>query len=633
MKKTVVFHSNHSRIFTGFGKNMKNILRYLYRTGKYNLIEFANTREKQAPELETLPWKAVGTLPESSKLQEFSSDQGKLRTATYGLMEIDSLIKEFRPDFYIGIEDIWALSPLVEKKWWNKNCMIWTTLDSLPLYQDAVKIIPKVNHYYAWASFASKEVERLGYPAGSIKTLRGATETSSFYRLPDEARKALRSEFKLTDEFIIGFVFRNQLRKSVPNLLQGFKLFKEKNPKSKAKLLLHTHWSEGWDIQKLIKDNGLKNEDILTTYFCKKCKQFEIKPFEGQKISCKFCGGKDTVETTNVTNGVSEAQLNEVYNLMDVYCHPFTSGGQEIPVTEAKLTELITLVTNYSCGEDFCTEESGGLALNWKPYYEPGTNFIKATTLPESICEKLERVYKMPASKRKDMGKTARQFVLDNLSAQVIGKKLEEIIDNAPSVEWNYNSEFQQRNPNYNPPEIESDTDWLINIYKNILLMTVDANDDGVKGWLDQIKNGRTRDQVLEYFKKVAIKENNENAKVEFSDLLDKDDKGKRILFVMPQSAGDVFMSTSLLPSIKKLYPDYNIYFATKQEYFDILDFNPFIHKKLVFNSFMENLLTMEGHANGDGYFDVAYLPYIGTQKIFDYQHNGKDVIELNTRN
>ena len=29
------------------------------------------------------------------------------------------------------------------------------------------------------------------------------------------------------DDFIIGFVFRNQLRKSVPNLLEGFKVFKE----------------------------------------------------------------------------------------------------------------------------------------------------------------------------------------------------------------------------------------------------------------------------------------------------------------------------------------------------------------------------------------------------------------------
>ena len=44
-----------------------------------------------------------------------------------------------------------------------------------------------------------------------------------------------------------------------------------------------------------------------------------------------------------LAKGVSEKELNEVYNLMDVYCHPFTSGGQEIPIQEAKLTELITL--------------------------------------------------------------------------------------------------------------------------------------------------------------------------------------------------------------------------------------------------------------------------------------------------
>ena len=633
MKKTVVFHSNHSRIFTGFGKNAKNVLRYLYKTGKYNLIEFANTKAKDAPELNTLPWKAVGTLPDQSKLQELNSDQAKLRSAAYGLNEIDGLIKEYKPDFYIGVEDIWALSPLVEKKWWNKNCMIWTTLDSLPLYQDAIKIIPKVNHYYAWASFASKEVERLGFPKDSIKTLRGATETSSFRRLTDEQRAAIRKEFGLSNEFIIGFVFRNQLRKSVPNLLQGFKIFKEKNPKLNAKLLLHTHWSEGWDIPKLIKDNELKNTDILTTYFCKKCKQFEVKPFAGQKIKCRFCGEKDSVETTNITNGVSEEQLNEVYNLMDVYCHPFTSGGQEIPVTEAKLTELITLVTNYSCGEDFCTEESGGMPLTWKPYYEPGTNFIKATTLPESIAEKLERVVKMSKDKRKEMGEKARAFVLDNLSAEVIGKQLEEIIDSSEPVEWNYESGFDQRNPSYEPNEDQSDTDWLIDIYKNILRMTVDSNDDGVKGWLSQLKSGKTREQVLTYFKQVAIKENNENAKVELSDLLGKEDKGKRILFVMPQSAGDVFMSTSLLPSIKKLYPDYNIYFATKSEFKEILDCNPYIYKTLIFSPFMENLLTMEGHAGGEGYFDITFLPHIGTQKVFDYQHNGKDIIEFNTRN
>lgn len=630
MKKTVVFHSNYSRMFTGFGKNMKNVLRYLYKTGKYNIVEFANSKNKESEEFKSLPWKAYGTLPSQAKLQSIASDQTKVRFAAYGLIEIDSLIKEAKPDFYIGIEDIWALSPLVEKKWWNQNCMIWTTLDSLPIYPDALKIVPKVKHYYAWTSFASREADRLGLPAGSIKTLRGATETSSFFKLKEEERKNIRKEFGLSDEFVIGFVFRNQLRKSVPNLIQGFKIFKSQNPNSNAKLLLHTHWAEGWNIAQLIKDSDINPKDILTTYFCKKCKQYEVKPFSGQKIECRYCGGKDTVETTNIQNGVSEEQLNEIYNMMDVYCHPFTSGGQEIPVTEAKLTELVTLVTNYSCGEDFCTDESGGLPLDWKPYYEPGTNFIKATTLPESIAQQIEKVYKMPAFKKEKMGKVARQFVIENLSAEVIGKKLEAIIDAAPSIQWNYENQFEQRDPNYSPPDIDDDILWIIDLYKNILKVSVDDKDDGVKTWLNQLKNGVSRDSILNYFRRVATKENLENSKVELSDLLGSDDKGKRILFVMPESAGDVFMATSLLSSIKNLYPNHNIYFATKPEYLEILHGNPLIYKSLVFSPFMENLLTMEGHGVNEGYFDITFLPHIGTQKIFDYQHNGKDKVEFN---
>ena len=41
-KKTVLIHSNFCRAYTGFGKNKKNILRYLYETGKYNIVELAN---------------------------------------------------------------------------------------------------------------------------------------------------------------------------------------------------------------------------------------------------------------------------------------------------------------------------------------------------------------------------------------------------------------------------------------------------------------------------------------------------------------------------------------------------------------------------------------------------------------
>ena len=240
----------------------------------------------------------------------------------------------------------------------------------------------------------------------------------------------------------------------------------------------------------------------------------------------------------------------------------------------------------------------------------------------------------MPKEKRKEMGQRAKKFVIDNLSVEVIGKQLEAIIDSSEPIQWNFEAPvFEKRDPNYTPSNDQSDTEWIIDLYKNILKMSVDIRDEGVKSWLGALSGGRKREEILEYFKHVARKENAENNKIELGDLLNKDDEGRRILFMMPESAGDVFMSTSLLPSIKNLYPNYNIYFSTKPEYINILDGNPHIHKVLLYSPQMENLLTMEGHGEHKGYFDIAFFPHLGTQKMFDYQHNGKDLIQLNTRN
>ena len=62
-KKTVLIHSNFVRAFTGFGKNKKNIMRYLFDTGKYNLVELANGLHWSDPQTETVPWTCRGSLP------------------------------------------------------------------------------------------------------------------------------------------------------------------------------------------------------------------------------------------------------------------------------------------------------------------------------------------------------------------------------------------------------------------------------------------------------------------------------------------------------------------------------------------------------------------------------------------
>ena len=362
-KKKILIHSNHCKMFTGFGKHKKNLLSYLYKTGKYELIELSNSLTWSSDATKLTPWKCVGSLPDDQELiREIQKDPKRSQMLAYGSESIDKAIDEFKPDIYLGIEDIWGFNGYFEKPWWNKvNCIIHTTLDSLPILPDAVVAASKIKHYFVWASFAEKALHELGH--NHVKTVRGSLDVDNFYKLPSDQVQKIRKVFNLDDSFIIGFVFRNQLRKSVPNLLDGFKLFCANNPSVKAKLLLHTHWAEGWDISRLLKEKNIESEKVLTTYFCKNCHNYHINSFVGNGINCPFCKAVKTCETTNIKNGVNEQQLNQIYNLMDVYCHPFTSGGQEIPVQEAKLTELITLVTNYSCGEDCCSPESGGLPL------------------------------------------------------------------------------------------------------------------------------------------------------------------------------------------------------------------------------------------------------------------------------
>jgi len=64
-KKKIIIHSNHCKMFTGFGKHKKNLLKYLHKTGKYELVELSNA--KHPDETLNLPWKAIGTLPSNRK--------------------------------------------------------------------------------------------------------------------------------------------------------------------------------------------------------------------------------------------------------------------------------------------------------------------------------------------------------------------------------------------------------------------------------------------------------------------------------------------------------------------------------------------------------------------------------------
>lgn len=141
---------------------------------------------------------------------------------------------------------------------------------------------------------------------------------------------------------------------------------------------------------------------------------------------------------------------------------------------------------------------------------------------------------------------------------------------------------------------------------------------------MNEVSKGATRQQIDNYFRQVAAQENQKNKKTSFEDILDKNDEGKRVLYVIPESIGDIYMSTSVFESIKKQYPEYNLYVAVKPEYREILIANPYVHKVLDYIPQMDQLLWLEGIGDHKGYFEIAFLPHVGTQKVLNYLHNGK---------
>ena len=606
-KKKVLLLTDFTLVKTGFARSAKALLSYLYKTGKYDLVHMCVGLSESSPDLKRTPWKSIGTLPDSQeKIAEINRDPKLKATAHYGSYLLDEVIENEKPDIFIGAQDIWGLDFAVSKHWFDKiNSACWTTLDSLPLLPTAVELAPEIKNFWMWSSFATKEMHRLGHK--HVKTVHGIIDTHNFKRLPSEERKALREKNNIPEDcYVIGYVFRNQLRKSAPNLIEGFKIFRDKNPNIKnAKLLLHTSFAEGWDLKALADEHKVNWSDIITTHICSKCGKYEVKTFNRPNDKCRFCS-TPALNTTGVALGVSEKELNEVYNLMDVYCHPFTSGGQEIPIQEAKLTELVTLVTNYSCGEEMCEPAANSLSLNWSEYREFGTQFIKASTDPKHIAARLEEVYVMDSVKKDKMGKAARNWVLENFSVKSVGKKIEKFLDSCKAIDKDNYPKSEKLDPHAKIPPCKNATQWLKELYKNILKTKVTSKDEGLVHWLNKLAEGASQQQVEEYFRNVASSSNSKAVKKSLIEQLS--DNKKRILYLMPEGELDLFVSTSLFSSIKELYPEHDLYVACQPNLRGFIFGDENIHKILDFNEQFNNVVNLKDE-EGNQLFETVYTP------------------------
>lgn len=626
---------------TGFSNNVRSLLPYLYRTDKYELFHL-NQGVGDTPEFQRFPWSNCGVFQNGTfDVGRFQSqDEGYKRHVSYGNLAIEKFIINNKLDVVIGIEDVWAFQQdsYFKSKWWTylkDNFLLWTTADSLPILPDFKAWAENCPNIWFWSSFAEQALkEEDGENAEKhnkenkepykqkyqhTTTVPGCLIAEEYKPILRYQREELRKQFNIDkDTTIFLQIGRNQLRKLFPFTIESFAKFKKRNPTAKAKLLFHTAWYEGWPLERLRNEWKLEKDDILTTYFCRNCGKWEIKPYEGEFKDCKFCGIKgqpphqhnplgNGQKTAGVDSTITNKEMSKIYGICDASISAFTSGGLEFFNVESLLSGLPLLCSDYSCGTDF-TSQDFVFSLDGTHTYEVGTAFQKHVPNLNTMIKFYEKICEMPEDKRKEIGKRGREWALKTFDVSVIGKKLEDWIDARKPIEWDFKYTFEPKNPFANINDISDNREFIKHCYHEILKMNVKDDDSGLLYWEKFLSNPQqNRQQMVDYMRNVAAGENQKNAtQIDYGETLIKNGK-KNLLIVLKESIGDIILSTSLFKSFRHNYDknNWNIYYATLPQYKEIVEGLPEIDKVLDYQDFMESELHCTGMGKNKGYFDA----------------------------
>lgn len=627
-RKKIVLNTNPPWIFTGLAENGRLLAQHLAKTNKYDLVYYCSQAHVQDANHGRQPWKSRGCVPPDPNVHtRIQQDQmGYGRWVFYGNLLIGDVIKEEKPDIFLGSDDIWTWGKTEywDSSWWKQiNPILHITVDSVPVSEMAYEQAKVTPSYFTWAKFGAAEMRRRGAEWAHVKQIYGATDVANFAPLSPQERKDIRKRFNISEATtIIGYTFRNQLRKEAGSLLAAFHEFKKENPSADVKLHLHTSWSEtasGWDIPRLMKYYGIDQNDVLCTYVCKNCGNWLVSPYGGEDANCPFCKSEKSMVTASIAHGVPHEEMKWVYGIRDATISPLTSGGQEYECVNTLLCGLPLACTNYSSGEDFCAQ-SFVQPINWHLRFEAGSSFQKATNDISSMKSAIRRFWKMSASEKQKIGEESRDWAAKTFSIETIGAQWEAIFDSLPLKDWSSISlTYKPKNPDFPMPSISSDEEWVRSLYNNILLC--DPDPDGFKHWLQALQNKTPREAIYNFFVGRAREDNAKNsAPSDFWSILDTKRENKRAIMIVKESIGDVLMMTSLFESFHKQYPEHDLYVATEQKHFEVLAGNSHVFKAIPYQQFMENELAMTG-AGTDGmrYFDVFLFPTVGSQKCLSY--------------
>jgi len=290
----------------------------------------------------------------------------------------------------------------------NFKSIVYFPIDSEPRLND-LKILPFFDEVVTYTEYAKNVMKPLISETQfkKIKVIPHGCDTTNFFPLNDFEKAKIKKEKFGADKFVFGSVNRNSARKDLASLIIGFAMFKHKN---QADAILYLHC------------NPLDPSGINVYRLCERV---------GLDV------GKDVIVPTNFNEnkGVSESELNKIYNSFDCFITTTTADGWRLTITEAMATKTLVICPKHTSLAEI--SDNGLNTLNFM--FEQQSVFIndfekiRFTTNPKEVLTLLEVAYnlKNESDELKDMVKAKIENAYKKVSGmkwETIAKKFKDLI-------------------------------------------------------------------------------------------------------------------------------------------------------------------------------------------------------------
>ena len=402
---------------------------------------------------------------DKAQVDEYNS----IPTNQFGEWRFEQVLLDFKPDIVFDIRDFWMLdyqqrSPYRDLFHW----VIMPTVDAAPQNEQWLSTFANADGVFNYSDWGHEVLENES--RGAIRCLGSAPPSAN------EAYKPAEDKFKHKEMMgfdgnskIIGTIMRNQRRKLFPDLFEAFGKYLRNSGHKDVYLYCHTSYPDiGWDIPKLLNENGIASK-VLFTYVCGDCKHAFPTFFADAKTKCPKCGGQNAV-LSSVKNGVSYEFLAAVMNCFDLYVQYANSEGFGLPQVEAAACGVPVMSVDYSAMSSV-VRKLGGTPLKPKALYrEMETGCYRAVPDNDLTAEEFENFFNLPEAEREMLSKNCRLNFEKYYQWDKTAKKWEDYFD---SVETRPEEETWLSPPRLHTPDRDIPTYLSVKDYVQWIIISV----------------------------------------------------------------------------------------------------------------------------------------------------------------